>query len=426
MNRTASKMLGVDRANISKYSIRDFLGSLNAFEQVVQQGMPLTNRELSLGKSDRKKCYVGSIKPILSSGGGVQEVICIFRENPPAKQVSHGGGWAARFSFSDIIGNSPPLMQAIEMAARTADLPNNTVIQGESGTGKEMFAQAIHNAGRNRNGRFVAVNCAAIPSSLIEAEFFGYESGAFTDAKKTGQMGKFELANGGTIFLDEINSLPLDMQAKLLRVIQEKTVTRIGGIESISLNLKIIAACNKDLRALSAENLFRTDLFFRLNVITINIPPLRVRKEDIPILAEEILRRKSEEGLPPISVSEKAMVVLKAYPWPGNVRELENILERAYVQAIILKTPEINEHTLAMIPELGLSAIHTEEDAPMHGESGLFGRTVPLPPRRGDRETILAAFANNRWNISRTAKTLGIARNTLYKRMKDYAITIPD
>ncbi|MDR1573655.1 MAG: sigma 54-interacting transcriptional regulator [Clostridiales Family XIII bacterium] len=425
MNRTAGKMLEADRANVSKYNIRDFSGSLNAFQQVVQQGMPLINRELSLGQSDRKKRYIGSIKPILSSGGVVQEVICIFRENQPVNRVSHGGGWEATFFFSDIIGNSPLLMQAIEMAARTSDLPNNTLIQGESGTGKEMFAQAIHNAGRNRNGKFVAVNCAAIPSSLIEAEFFGYESGAFTDAKKTGQMGKFELANGGTIFLDEINSLPLDMQVKLLRVVQEKTVTRIGGIESISLDLKIIAACNEDLRTLVHKNLFRTDLFFRLNVITINIPPLRVRKEDIPMLAETILRRKSEEGLPLISLSEKATDVLKDYPWPGNVRELENILERAYVQAIILKMPEINEHTLSTIPELNPAATHTEENAPLYTESGLFGRVTPLL-KQGDRETILAAFANNRWNISRTAKTLGIARNTLYKKMKEYAITIPD
>ncbi|MDR0909689.1 MAG: sigma 54-interacting transcriptional regulator [Spirochaetaceae bacterium] len=334
-------------------------------------------------------------------------------------------GWNAGFTFDSILGQSPAIRETVDLARRTADIPSNTLIYGESGSGKEMFAQSIHNCSLFRKGPFVAVNCAALPPTLIESELFGYETGSFTGAKKAGQAGKFELANGGTIFLDEIDSLPLEMQAKLLRVVQEKSIARVGSTVQTSLNLKIIAACNRNLEQMVQQNTFRADLFFRLNVITITVPPLRERAGDTALLAREFLRRKQVVStLRPIVFTDDALALLARYNWPGNVRELENLVERAFVQASLLGRTEIDALLIESLPKMTEQVADIPLPQPLpQGEGGInipYHEGVGIADSEKDR--IYTVFKENRWNISRTAQALGIARNTLYKRLSYYGI----
>ncbi|MDR2088696.1 MAG: sigma 54-interacting transcriptional regulator [Clostridiales Family XIII bacterium] len=435
MNKTASALLGMSRGNADDDSMRiaadcnidHFLGTSNYFRQVLNEGTPVINKEWLLYVGDATQRCIGTVRPIFAENAAMQGAIGTFRDMRSTKKVLKHFGWNASFTFDNVIGSSPALMAAVELAKQTAHLMNNTLLQGESGTGKEIFAQSIHNESHLKKGPFVAVNCAAIPTSLLESELFGYEKGAYTGAKKNGQAGKFELAEGGTIFLDEINSVPLDMQAKLLRVLQEKTVTRVGGTVSISLNLKIIAACNADLKDMVSKGLFRQDLYYRLNVITINIPPLRERIDDIRLLAENILLRKSSENQSDLGLSDAALEILKGYHWPGNVRELENLLERAYVRAIILKSNKIDPGILSFSPELfpdmPMPNKKSAQSVHLRTEECEAPRLQPL--KCHEENTIYKAFASNRWNISRTAKALGISRNTLYRKMKSYQIEIP-
>ncbi|MDK2909426.1 MAG: sigma-54 dependent transcriptional regulator, acetoin dehydrogenase operon transcriptional, partial [Bacteroidales bacterium] len=239
-------------------------------------------------------------------------------------------GSHARFSFDDIIALSPTMIELVEYAKKIADSPSSVLITGESGTGKEVFAQSIHQASSRKDAGFVAINCGAISPTLIESELFGYEEGAFTGARKGGRPGKFELADKGTLFLDEIGEMPPEMQVKLLRAIQEGRITRVGGQKEIPVDVRIIAATNRNLLQLVQEGKFREDLFYRLNVINLVIPPLRERLEDLPLLAEHFINKINKRlGKSIRGVSKDAIKVLREYKWPGNVRELENVFERA-------------------------------------------------------------------------------------------------
>ncbi|HHY90608.1 MAG TPA: sigma 54-interacting transcriptional regulator, partial [Clostridiales bacterium] len=238
----------------------------------------------------------------------------------------------AYFTFSDIIGESKKMKQCIDLAKKAAEYNSRIVIEGESGTGKEMFAQAIHNRSRRKNNPFLAVDCGAIPRELLESELFGYESGAFTGARKEGKPGKFELANGGTIFLDEIGNMPMEMQVKLLRVLQEEKIIRVGGNQPIPIDVRIIAATNANLEEEVKRGNFREDLFYRLNVFYIRVPPLRERKEDIPILVQTFLKKNSS-GKNDLKIDKRAMKILETYDWPGNIRELNNVIERAVIMS---------------------------------------------------------------------------------------------
>ena len=234
-------------------------------------------------------------------------------------------------SFEDIIGESESIKNTISLAKLVSKAEANIMILGESGTGKELFARAIHLNSRRGNGPFVAVNCSAVPDALLESEFFGYEKGAFTGAN-TGKQGLFELATGGSIFLDEIGELPIHLQAKILRAIQEKQIRRIGGGKEIQIDVRIISATHRNLSAMVNEKTFREDLYYRLNVIPVNIPPLRERKEDISILAKYFTNLLGESAdKPNLKITEDALKILQEYPWPGNVRELQNVMERAVI-----------------------------------------------------------------------------------------------
>ncbi|MDD4171640.1 MAG: sigma 54-interacting transcriptional regulator, partial [Syntrophomonas sp.] len=238
--------------------------------------------------------------------------------------------YSAKWEFSHLIGQSPVFLSVKSMAEHVSQTSSTLLITGESGTGKELYAQAIHNASLRKSGPFIRINCAALPDNLLESELFGYEDGAFTGSRRGGKQGKFELARNGTIFLDEIGDMPMAMQTKILTVLQERTVERIGGNIPIPVNVRVIAATNRNLEEMISKQAFRQDLYYRLNVVRLNIPPLRKRKRDIPLLTTNLLTRINQDLNTNITgISDQAQALLEDYSWPGNVRELENLLERA-------------------------------------------------------------------------------------------------
>lgn len=316
----------------------------------------------------------------------------------------------AKYSWENIVGSSEKMLQAKYMARKAAQTNSNVLLMGESGTGKELFAHAIHNGSGRSYSPFVKVNCAAIPSELLESELFGYEEGAFTGAKKGGKIGKFELASGGSIFLDEIGDMPLKMQAKLLRVIQEKEIERIGSNKPIKVDIRIIAATNKDLKKLVEEGSFREDLYYRLNVMTIEIPPLRERHGDIEELAAMLLKKLSNQlGKYVSSISSKAMEHLKSYSWPGNVRELENVLERA----INLTDSDtiLPVHLPIYITQQG---IKRNIDSPIRPLNDLIEDV--------EKQAIISCLEYTEGNKLKAAKLLNISRSSLYDKMERYGI----
>lgn len=283
-------------------------------------------------------------------------------------------------------------------------------LDGESGTGKEVIAQTIHEASHRKNQPFIAINCGAIQKELIGSELFGYERGSFTGARKDGKKGKFEEANGGTLFLDEIGEMPIDLQVHLLRVLQEKEVTRIGSSKPIPVNVRIIAATNKDLHKLIQQGQFRDDLFFRLNVVTVNFPPLRERKEDIPLLADYFLKQFAEKyEKQSLSFAKETLEFLNNYRWPGNIRELQNALEHA---VIFSDTSIIN---LVNLPSYLLENRVEEALSEQDDEFSLI--------EQEEKKILLQLLNETNWNVSAVAKRMNIARSTLYRKLKKYEIS---
>ncbi len=317
-------------------------------------------------------------------------------------------GSATSFDFDAIITDNPQMKSLIRQCRQIAGKRIPVLLEGESGTGKEVFAQAIHNASPRAAKPFVAVNCAALPISLVESELFGYEKGSFTDGLATGKAGKFELANGGTIFLDEIGELPLDVQAKLLRVLDNHRVTRIGGKAEKTLDIRVLAATNRDLLEMVQARSFREDLYYRINVMNFRLPPLSKRREDIPLLIEHFIDRLNMEnrGLSK-RMDEASLTALCQNSWPGNVRELQNAVTRAYY---LCSDQVITQACLP--PGLGESA-GTEESA-----------ALPQPQTLAQMEEALMrqALAQNNGNVTLAAQQAGMSRATFYRRMKAYHI----
>ncbi|QXM07384.1 sigma 54-interacting transcriptional regulator [Crassaminicella indica] len=317
---------------------------------------------------------------------------------------------SAKYSFQDLVGESPSMSIVKDMAMKAAKTSSNVLITGESGTGKELFAHSIHNASNRYLGPFVKINCAAIPAELLESELFGYEEGAFTGAKKGGKEGKFELANGGTILLDEIGDMPFAMQAKLLRVLQEKEVERLGGNVIRKIDVRIISSTNKDLDALVKNGEFREDLFYRLNVMSIKIPPLRERKEDIEALANELKMKLSNRlGIYVEGISQGAIEILKKYAWPGNIRELENVIERAI---------NLLDSDLIIKPK-HLPTRLTKNDKKNYP---IGNKSLKEMVEEMEKDMIVACLKENNGNKYQTAKSLGISRVGLYKKLKRYGL----
>ncbi|RME74833.1 MAG: sigma-54-dependent Fis family transcriptional regulator [Planctomycetota bacterium] len=310
-----------------------------------------------------------------------------------------------------LIGNSPAMEEVRKRIAQIVRTRSTTtLILGESGTGKELVARAVHHGSVRRKARFVAVNCAALSESLLEAELFGYEKGAFTGAAQGGKMGLFEAANKGTIFLDEIGEMPLELQAKLLRVLEEKRIKRVGGIDDISIDVRVVASTNRDLQREVEAGTFRLDLFYRLNVMTIRMPALRERLEDVPVLANYFLAEFAREFQKTLrGFSDGALTALQSYSYPGNVRELRNIIEHA---AIVAPGPIVDRSHLM---------IESDASRPRRGRIQLELPDVQLAT--AERELIFYVLEQTGGNRRRTAELLGINRSTLYAKLKQYELT---
>ncbi|MEM7044410.1 MAG: nitrogen regulation protein NR(I), partial [Pseudomonadota bacterium] len=336
-----------------------------------------------------------------------------------------------------IIGRSAPMQEIYRIIARLTGTDLTAMVTGESGTGKELVARAMHDFGKRRNGPFVAVNMAAIPKELIESELFGHEKGAFTGAAVR-KIGRFEQAEGGTLFLDEIGDMPLEAQTRLLRVLQSGEFMTVGGRSPIKADLRIIAATHRDLRQLVAQGLFREDLFYRLNVVPIRLPPLRERNEDIPALVQHFLTEARDEGLPAKTIEPGAMALLKSYEWPGNVRELENLVRRL---AVLYAEDAIGRDVIEL--ELRASRPSSDAGGDASGEdlatflmrhlddlfdtyegrlppSGLHGRIL----REVERPLIEKVLAVTRGNQLKAAALLGVNRNTLRKKIRELDIEV--
>lgn len=320
-----------------------------------------------------------------------------------------------RFGFESIVGNSQAMRSLFQQTRMVAATRATVLIRGESGTGKELIANAIHHHSDRKRGRFLPLNCAAIPPNLIESELFGHEKGSFTGADKA-HPGKFELAHGGTLFLDEIGELSLDLQAKLLRVLEEHTVTRVGGAHPISVDVRIITATNRDLLALARDGRFREDLYYRLKVVELSIPPLRDRIEDLPLLVQAFLGQfNKEHGKQVKRVSDGVINALAAHRWPGNVRELKNVIER---MVIFSDGDLLDERHLPSDFGAGNKGPLAASSPVAVGFQARQGLVVPLDEM--EREAIMSALRQMGGNKTQAARVLGIGLRTLHRKLKDY------
>jgi DNA-binding NtrC family response regulator len=314
--------------------------------------------------------------------------------------------------FSNIVGNSRGMQEVFRIVQQICNTNSNVLITGESGTGKELIARTIHSKGQRSQGAFVPVNCAAIPHELLESEFFGHEKGSFTGAHER-RIGKFELAKDGIMFLDEISTLRRDLQAKLLRVLQEREFTRVGGSHPIKVNAQIISATNQDLRELIKRHEFREDLYYRLNVLPIHLPPLRERRGDIALLVRHFLKSIAYRLNRKVSdVTPEAMEILKTYHWPGNIREMENLLERLVAFS--------TNSSLIDVQDLPNELVFPESEG--HGGMLLGSKGLLEARDRFEKMYILSALRKSGWNQSETARVLGIHRNTLIKKMASHGL----
>jgi transcriptional regulator with PAS, ATPase and Fis domain len=319
-----------------------------------------------------------------------------------------------QLKMDDLVAKSATMQRVVEMAARIATVDSTVLIMGESGVGKEVITNKIHALSRRKNQPFIKINCGAIPENLLESELFGYAGGAFTGAKKDGKPGMFELASTGTLFLDEIGELPLGLQVKLLRVLQEKSLTRVGGVKPIPIDVRVIAATNKDLPVLVKMGAFRDDLYYRLNVFGIQIPPLRQRREDIPPLLYEMLRKVNLQYNLQKKFAPAAVERLVNYDWPGNVREMENLVERLVV---LVNEPYIEPFHLPEVMQVKHETIGGETEAVV------LNRVVPYKQAIEELEALLLERALGEHGSTRkVARILEVNQSTIVRKMKQYQI----
>jgi transcriptional regulator of acetoin/glycerol metabolism len=410
MNPVALSILNMDPVNYQGKPLKNILQNDDILRYILKSGHSVYDQEFILEKNRKQVRFLFSGQPIIDSAKEICGGVAVIRETKNVhKLINQMVGARALFTFQDIIGQSACLKDCVNIAMDIADSMSSVILQGESGTGKEMFAQAIHNASSFANGPFIAINCGAIPRDLIESELFGYEDGAFTGARRGGRAGKFELANEGTIFLDEIGDMPLDTQVSLLRVLQEKQVVRIGGYKPMPINVRVIAATNKNLKEEVRKGNFREDLYYRLSVININVPPLREREGDVLLLARYYLRKVSLMlGYQVSELDPQTVSCLENYRWPGNVRELANAMERA----------------VNLAKGKNIKVEHLPEHLQKLGNESKNKRVAKDRLDELEKEVILNTLESVNWNISKGSVILGIARNTLYRKMDKYGIIV--
>jgi transcriptional regulator of acetoin/glycerol metabolism len=407
INQAAHKMLGVE-ANGKTFlggSFYDLANIDDRLKEQLQSGEYIETTEISFNCQNGIQTFMCRVDPIRTKTFKLLGLIVTMAEKRQMISIAKKiGGNYSKYEFADIKGKNAQFVKQIELAKVAAKSNSRILIIGESGTGKELFAHAIHSHSNRRNGPFVAISCAAIPRDLIESELFGYKGGAFTGARQKGMMGKFELADKGTLFLDEINGLPMDLQAKLLRVLQQNEIMRLGDNTNIPIDVRIISASNKDLMNEVDNSNFREDLYYRLNVVEIYIPSLRDRKEDIELLVNHIIDRQCiEMAVKRPKLSNDAMRLLKECDWPGNVRELENVIERALL--------------LSQGDKISC------EHLPLRSRKNP-GKEIKrvLSIKQGFKEMIESALEESDGNISLAARKLDVARSTLYRKMKEFGI----
>lgn len=391
--------------------------------QVLATKKPVKGALLKVGPN-RKEVLVNAA-PIIVDGElkgsvgvlhDITEMNRLSEELRQAKQIIRK--LEAKYTFDDIAGNDAGLLNAVEKAKKAASTPATVFLIGESGTGKEIFAHAIHNVSERKYNQFVRVNCAAIAQSLLESELFGYEEGAFTGAKKGGKKGLFEEADRGTIFLDEISEITVETQAKLLRVLQEKEIVRVGGIKPISIDVRIIAATNADIEEAVKQGKFRKDLYYRINMFPIKIPPLKERKGDIGILAKLFIKKFNQEyGRNIEGINADVLKELEDYSWPGNVRELENIIGRAIINMRINEKIIQKKHMPKYDSYRQNQKLHLASSI-----SEIESLTLEELTEKVEKEYIVHVLKQCNNNKTKTAKALGISLRNLYYKLEKYKI----
>jgi transcriptional regulator of acetoin/glycerol metabolism len=408
INNQGKKILQWEKP-LEGISLPEVFGNQFGINAMMQPEFEFIDREVFIHTNNRVIQLLCTVKPIFDAIGIIQGSIIVFNEIKRIRKLLNDmAGAQARFTFEDIIGGSPSLQEAKRLAMIAATSSSSVLLLGDTGTGKELFAQAIHNHSMRKERPFLAINCGAIPRELLESELFGYAEGSFTGARRGGRPGKFELADGGTVFLDEIGDMPADMQVKLLRVLQTGEVCRIGEHKSISVDVRIIAATNTRIKQEIDQKNFREDLFYRLNVFPIKIPTLRDRKEDIVHLAKYFLDRSSAIAKKPgVIFTTEAESKLVNYEWPGNVRELENIVERA-INLVDGKYVGPDILDISSVP----------------GGMLVTGETPGSRLEELEKQAIWKILEELKFNMSKSAKTLGISRATLYNKIKKYNLSV--
>ena len=412
-NQAAARITGVPREDaLGRPCHEIFRSSICekdcALRHTLKTGHPIVNRLITIldARGDEKPISVSTA--LLRDGdGNVVGGVETFRDLSLVEQLRRQVD--ARYTFDDILSKSPMMHRLFEVIPLVAESDSTVLITGESGTGKNLVAKAIHNTSHRQEGPFITLNCAAVPETLLESELFGHKAGAFTDARRD-KAGRFAQAEGGTLFLDEIGDLSLALQAKLLRVLQDKVYQPLGADREIKADVRIVAATNSDLKGMVEEGRFRRDLYYRINVISMDLPPLRDRREDIPLLVNHFIARFSSlKGKAVEGISPNALKVLTEQPYPGNVRELENLIEYAFVMCTtgVIEASHLPSHLAPSPPD-------AQDTRTMKG--------IDVYERNAVLETLKA----NRWNRQKSADALGIHKTTLFRKMKKLGITPPD
>ncbi len=421
VNSAYTRITGLPReAVLNKPVTVDIAEGESMHLQILRTGKPVRNVRMKVGPA--KKEVIVNVAPIFIDGNirgsvgtihDISEIMALTEELAQARKLIRR--LKARYTWSDIIGTSPAIISAKDEALRAAETPATVLLRGESGTGKELFAHAIHNASSRQKGQFVRVNCAALSEELLESELFGYVEGAFTGALKGGKRGLFEEANGGTIFLDEIGEISLALQLKLLRVLQEREIIKVGSTTPAAVDVRVISATNANLEQKMRDGSFRSDLYYRLNVLPIVIPALRKIKEDIPLLVIHIIGKLNQDyGRQVERITDEALSALKEYDWPGNVRELENVIGRAMIS---MKPPERTIETVHLpvfeCERIGQIILGTAS-----------GASRPLTQVIADAEkaAIERALSETKGNREQAARILGTAVRNLYYKIRKYKI----
>lgn len=426
LNPVAAEILQVTPKEAKGCHIGTILNYDVPILDTLRTGEGYDHKEIKIETERGRSHYFTSGRAIKDDQGQIVGAVASIRDIHDVRKLYHKIHHSSMITFDEIVYGSRLMEEVIALAKRAALTHSTVLLRGESGTGKELFARAIHSASLRQDQPFIPINCAALPDSLLESELFGYEEGTFTGAKKGGKPGLFELADNGTIFLDEIGEIPPHIQVKLLRVLQERRVRRIGGSEEVDVDVRVIAATNKDLEKMMQIKEFREDLYYRLNVIPILIPSLRHRKEDLPYLLDYFMNELTQELHTDRILSKEARAKLIAYSWPGNVRELRNVLERAInlAQGESIQPGDLLLHS-EMTSELVPVTKEAEGSVVLEGELVSVKQMVPLNQMVAELEKMVLKKAYGEYGSSREmGKALGVTHTTILNKCKKHGIQL--